>query len=468
MKKVKFFLRGRLISCILLLAALLCGAVALAILLPRLLAPIAVLERVLSFAAALWILGSRLSAQSKSRRIVLLLIPWAGLIFCLFLIQKPSQRKLAPMSREFSDPLSNDISTLSRRGCALAGCYAESVEYFRTGREMFERMIGDLEEAEHEILLDFYLISHGVFFDSVLSILEKKARIGLDVRLVYDGFGCSHLPRKFASELRARGIKTSVFHPVHAFSFRKLNRRDHRKLLVIDRKIAYTGGVNLSDEYIGEIIRFGHWKDSGIRLTGEPAERFAALFRERSADEAEGPQEKGIPCVVFGDKADKSERLGEEILFRIISSAHRTLYLCTPYLAPGEKLLTALISAAGTADVRILIPHIPDKKSVFALSRSYARQLISAGLKVREYTAGFLHAKSLTSDGNYVLIGSYNLDERSLRYQAECGAFLYDETLCRNVDRDFLSAWETSVCVPKAKLKESLTAFFLRLFQPLF
>lgn len=465
MRKVKYLLRGRLIFCILFLLAVIAGGIALAVILPQLLAPIAAAERLFALGAALFIANSAIPAESKARKILLLMLPWLGLLLCLFLVKRTPPRKTPTPIRSFEDGTANDISALARQGCGLSGCFTENAEYFPTGRALYDRLLPDLESAEHEILFDFYLLSHGIFLDSVLSILEKKAKTGVDVQLIYDDFGSTFLPKKFPAQLRARGIKAKVFHPIRAFSFRRLNRRDHRKLIVIDRKIAYTGGVNLADEYIGEVIRFGHWKDTGIRLTGEAAERFSALFRGRTSDETE---KNGSPCVVFGDTADKRERLGEEIYFRLISSARQTLYLCTPYLAPSEKLLTALKSTARTADVRILIPHIPDKKSVFSLTRSYARELIKAGVQVREYSAGFLHAKNLTSDGKYVLIGSYNLDERSLSYQAECGVFLLDETLCRTVERDFLTSWQTSDRIPKASIGEKITAFFLRLFQPLF
>ena len=465
MRKLRYLLGGRLLPCALLLSLIFAAGIALAVWIPRALAPIAALERLFSFGAALFIAASFLSAESKARRLLLLLIPWIGVLLCLT-IRPPVEFADIPVTRPFDDATANAVSAIAFRGCKLFGCHASDARFFRTGREMYERLLTDLNNAEHEILLDYYILARGTFFDSVLTVLEQKAKSGVDVSLIYDDFGCAlNLPRKFAGEMRRRGIKTTVFHPIRAFPFGALNRRDHRKIAVIDRRIAYTGGVNLADEYIGEKIRFGHWKDTAIRLTGEPAERFAALFRGRAA---EFTQAEGSPCVVFGDGAQRGSRVGEEIYFRLISATSRKLYLCTPYLAPGEKLSAALKAAAAAgADVRILIPHIPDKKSVFALSRSYARQLKRSGIKVREYAAGFLHAKSLVADGKYAVIGSYNLDERSMRLQAECGVFLVDDTLCREMERDFLSCWETGVSIPKASFKEKIIAFFMRLFSPL-
>lgn len=464
-RKWRHILSGRLLPCALLLLFFLGGLIALAIYLPRALAPIAALERALALGVAISTAISALPAESKARRLLFLFLPWLGIVFCLF-IRKPVRLANTPTPCVFDDDLSNAVSTIAYRGCGLSGCHCESAEYFRTGREMFERLLQDFENANREILLDYYILARGKFFDSVLKILEQKARMGVDVCLIYDDFGCTaSLPRKFPQELRARGIKATVFHPMKPLPFGRLNRRDHRKIAVIDRNIAYTGGINLADEYIGERIFCGHWKDTAVRLTGEPANRFAALFRNRPSEEKTF---SGTPCVVFGDRAERSARVGEEVFFRLITSSVKRLYLCTPYLAPSEKIGTALKAAARAGvDVRILIPHIPDRKSVFALTRSFAREFEKSGVRVREYAAGFLHAKSLALDGKYSLIGSYNLDERSLLMQAECGVFLEDEALCRSIELDFLTCWETGVAVPKITPGEAATAFFLKLFLPL-
>ena len=467
MKVWKRVLSGRLLPCVLLLLFFIAAFLALAIYLPQAIRPLALIERLFCLCVALIVAASRIPAEGKARRLLLLLLPCVGFLAVFTLYKTPNPPKRTPLPRSDEDALVDKISALAYRGCGLSVCHAKSAEYFPTGKAMQEKLLSDLALAEREILLDFYLIAHGKFFDEVLAVLERKAKSGVDVNLIYDDFGCAlSLPKKFKTEMIRRGIKTTVFHPIRAFPLGVLNRRDHRKLVVIDRKIAYTGGVNLADEYVGEKIKFGHWKDCAIRLSGEPAERFAALFHGRQATQT---QSFSTPCVVFGDLARRGMRLGEEIYFHLISAAKQSLYLCTPYLAPSEKLLFALKSAAlAGVDVRILIPHIPDKKSVFALSRSYARELLDAGVKVREYSSGFLHAKSLVLDGVYSLVGSYNLDERSLFFQAECGVFLKDEALSRDVTADFLGAWETGEAPPKATFFGKCTAFLMRLMLPLF
>ena len=329
MRKVRYLLCTRIVLSAAFLACFFAGCAALAIALPSLLLPAAAIERVLSLFAAVFIFGSPAPFEHKARRLfLLLLLPWLGLLLLPFLARAPKPLPLpqeARMPQDTKDETQDDklfaqVSALSFRFCGLGGCGAQAVRYFPTGREMGERLLSDLKAAETEILLEFYLIARGKFFDEILRVLEQKAAAGVKVKLIYDDFGCAgSLSRKFPKELSSRGIETTVFHPLRAFPLKRLNRRDHRKIAVIDRKIAYTGGVNLSDEYIGERILFGHWKDTAVRLEGAPANLFAALVT------GEHPEETlcldGSPCVVFADDTQSDARLGEEIFFRIFSAA---------------------------------------------------------------------------------------------------------------------------------------------------
>lgn len=449
-------LLGRLLPCGLVLLFLLAAGIFLAVKLPAALAPIAAGERLLSFCAALFVLA-RSPAEQKTFRLFLLLIPWLGAALCFFLRgEKPfSPVPCAPFENEEM----NAVASLAAAN-GLCGGYADGAEYFSTGGEMYPRLLADLRAAKREIFLDYYILARGRFFDDVLHILEEKAERGLKIKLVYDDFGCAKLPRKFASVLRARGISATVFGPLRPFAFARFNLRDHRKLALIDRRIAYTGGVNLADEYIGEKIRFGHWKDTAVRLFGDVCAQFAPLFGEQPPQE--GTSEGGpIPCVPFADGAG-GKRTGEAVLLRLISSARHTLEICTPYLVPSERLLYALQCAARAGvKVRLMLPHIPDKKSVFLLSRHYARELLSAGVEVREYTAGFLHAKSVTADGKYAYIGSYNLDRRSLFTQAECGAVLESAPFTAEAVRDFDGMWKAGTPVRKEKPLEKVLRILL-------
>lgn len=458
MKRRSLF-RGRLLPCALLLFLVLSAAVAVAVALPAALAPIAFGERLFCMAAALFVLRHAPPESKNARLFLILLLPCLGALLCLFL---PKETAAAPQRTDplFGDPVSNGMIALAARK-GLKGGFARSVKYFSTGAEMFPSLLGDLASARREILLDYYILARGKFFDSVLAVLEQKAAEGVDVELVYDGFGCAALPANFFKTLKKRGIDARVYHPIKPFPLSRLNRRDHRKLAVIDGDIAYTGGVNLADEYIGEEIRFGHWKDSAVRVTGEPAAAFCALFGKERVSSA-----GSVPCVPFADEG--GDRVGEEIFLRLIGSAHRTLFLCTPYFIPGDRVLLALGAAAKAgADVRLMIPHIPDKKSVFLLTRGFARKAAAYGVQVREYTAGFLHAKSLTADGLYCAVGSYNLDRRSLAIQSECGVFLKDERLASEIDRDFSAMWEAGTPLKKQSAGERISFFFLAPFAPL-
>ena len=406
----------RLLPSGLVLLLLLAAGLFLAVKLPVALAPIAAGERLLSFCAALFVLA-RAPAESKTYRLLLLLIPWLGAVLCFFL---PSSPPPAPSPcAPFGDGVMDACASLAAAG-GISPAPFSGAEYLPTGGEMFTRLVDDLKSAKEEILLCYYILARGRFFDTVLQILEEKAKNGVRIRLVYDDFGCAGLPKNFAKTLKMRGIFASVSFPLRPFSPFRFNLRDHRKLAVIDRKIAYTGGVNLADEYIGEKIRFGHWKDTAVRLTGEGCAEFARLFGEKIAQNAIRI-DNSLPCVPFSDGAGGADgRTGEAILYTLFSSARRTLEICTPYLVPSERVLYALSTAARAGvKVRLMLPHIPDKKSVFLLSRHYARKLQKAGVEVKEYTAGFLHAKSVTADGKYALIGSYNLDRRSLFTQPE-------------------------------------------------
>ncbi len=443
MRKLRKFFGGKLFPCVLLcilFALLICAA---AIRLPRALAPIAIAERLFALAAALFLAASRDTPECKiSKFILLVLLPWVGTLLCFLLRRKPVRR-------------------------AAAGRRAQD------GTIGYLASLGDADaEVLYAIFLEYYIVEQGGFFGDVFPILRDKAKAGLDVRLIYDGFGCSlTLPWRFPKEMERAGIRVAIARPLR-FPPSDLNRRNHRKIAVIDGEIGYVGGINLADEYTGEKIRFGHWKDSALRVSGTPAMRLARMIAEETGiplPPLPEPQNGEIPCAAISDcAADTEPRKGAAAIGAMISRAERFAYCNTPYLAPDAVLLAELkrAAAAGT-DVRIMIPHIPDKKTTFLLSRAFARELIRAGVQVREYTAGFLHAKSIVTDGRYSFVSSYNLDYRSLYLQAECGLAVDDEPLARALTEDFLACWEAGTPVGRAKLIEKILLVFVRPFAPL-
>ena len=473
MRKFRNFFAGRLFPCALLTLLVLAIGVFLAVTIPRILAPLAAFERIFAAVVAIAVMRSdQLPAVKESKLVLILLLPWTGSFLCLFLWRTP--RTPLPVCHGSGGTLMEELGALSEKSAGFCG--AEEAQYFPVGSEMRDKFLGDLKRAKTSIFLEYYIVAEGNFFREIFSILREKAGAGVDVRLIVDGFGCSlTLPKRARKRMEDAGIAVRVFRPVRLCGF---NRRDHRKIAVIDGRIAYTGGMNLADEYVGEKIRFGHWKDTAIRVTGGAAQHFLRLFSatwnrlspEKPLPMSEvTPSKAGIPCAVFAD-ADSAatSRTGVRIFTKIFSRTAHSLFLNTPYLALDKTLSDLLKTAAGTgADVRIMIPHIPDKKAVFVLTRDYARELERTGVKVREYTAGFLHAKSAVMDGKYALVGSYNLDFRSLYIQAEDGVVLKDETLAGELERDFLASWELGTELPKQKFWEKIVCPVLRLFAPL-
>lgn len=451
MKKLRYFFGGRLFPCALVCAFTAAAVSALALWLPRALAPIALVERLFSFGVTLYTVCSSDRPECKLPKTVLIvLLPWTGAVLALlWRRKKPGAEN--PEAEE---------------------CFAESLEYFSVGVEMYERLLADISAARKFVWLEYYIVAHGAFFYAIKELLERKAKEGLDVRLLYDDFGCSlTLPKSFEKELAKRGIKTRALRKVRIPS-RAANRRNHRKIAVIDGEIAYTGGVNLADEYIGEKIRFGHWKDTAVRVTGAPAAAFARLMAndaETELSDLPAPNEGKIRCAVIADKAEDTDyRSGVSAVCALVHAAKEHVYLNTPYLAPDSAVMSALTSAARAGkDVRIMIPHIPDKRWTFLITKSYARELQRAGVEIREYTAGFLHAKSLVSDGRHCFVSTYNLDFRSLYLQAECGLYAQDAETAESMERDFLAAWEAGTPVKKAGFFERALGAVLRLFAPL-
>ena len=365
-----------------------------------------------------------------------------------------------------------------------------SSRYFAFGREMWESMLADLEGARKYIFLEYFIIEDGVMWSSVYEKLKSKASMGVDVRLIYDDVGCiSTLPRGFARELSSFGIKCIRFSPLSADvrNMRRNNNRDHRKLCVIDGEIAYTGGVNLADEYIGEVERFGVWKDGGVRLFGDAAGGFARLFLElwmTSGGEVSDTSEYLPSAKVFGDGGYYlpfgsgpypmyDTQVGKRALLDTVNQAERYVYIATPYLIIDYDLTEALVGAAlRGVDVRIITPGIADKKIVRIMTRGSFSHLLSGGIRIYEYAPGFIHTKLVAADDEYAMLGTINLDYRSLVHHFEDAVVMYGTPTVASVKEDFLRTLEVSREIEKTEL--SLGPFgwcikcLVRMFAPLF
>ena len=341
--------------------------------------------------------------------------------------------------------------------------------YFPLGEDMFASMLPDLEGAEKFIFMEYFIIEEGKFWNTILEVLKRKAASGVTVRVLYDDIGCmSTLPGNYAKTLRSYGIEASPFSRLRGNADSEFNNRSHRKILVIDGKVGYTGGVNIADEYINETVRFGHWKDTGIRLEGEAVKELTRLFlsdyginvKVLPKDEYELYPESDISeegfIIPFGDGPHPlfERRVGKSVIQNMLGSATRYVYMTTPYLIIDNDLCTSIESAAlRGVDIRIIVPHIPDKKLVFEMTRSFYHRLTKAGVRIYEYEPGFIHAKSYIADDEYAMIGTINLDYRSLVHHFENGVWMYKCSSIGDIKSDIDETLQKSVEITPDKLK---------------
>lgn len=334
-----------------------------------------------------------------------------------------------------------------------------TVSYFKTGEEKFEALKEELRKAEKFIYLEYFIIGEGKMWGEILDILKEKAAAGLDVRVLYDGFGSQMiLPDNYHKTLRKTGIKCKIFNKFTPFLSTSQNNRDHRKIVVIDGITAFNGGVNLADEYINVIDRFGVWKDSAVMLKGEAVWSFTLMFLQlweldepKSADyptlspKANHPEpfENDGFVMPYSDSPIDNENVGELVYMDIINTARKYVYITTPYLIIDNELMTALGYAAKSGvDVRLIMPGHADKWYVHCIGQSYYKDLLRMGVKIYEYTPGFIHAKNFVSDDTTAVVGTINLDYRSLYLHFECATYMYKCKCVADVKADFLKTLE--------------------------
>ena len=360
------------------------------------------------------------------------------------------------------------------------------MSYYRLGEDMFAALCEDLKKAERYIFLEFFIVKEGKMWSAVEEILTERAAAGVDVRFIYDDMGSLYgFSDDRIEELLGKGIKISVFNTFVPFISSVQNNRDHRKIAVIDGKTAYTGGINLADEYINEIERFGHWKDTAIRLCGDGAWGFTVMFlqmwslcedidedyRRYYPDNVKKVENGGF-VLPYTDSPIDNERLGEHIYKQMIDGSREYLYITTPYLIVDDDLISALrLAAKSGVDVRIITPGHGDKFLVHFTTRSYYELLMEAGVRIYEYTPGFIHSKTFVSDGRRAVVGTVNLDFRSLYLHFECGALVYDDAVTEDVKNDFLDTLEVCHEITAEDCKCSLLVRFfrsvMRIFAPL-
>jgi cardiolipin synthase len=433
---------------------------------------------------------------------------FGGLFFLMFggnKSSKKNKRKMQEIAQKMKDNLIQDQTILKQFeqkdiGAANQAKYIVNysacpvykntrTEYLTPGERKFERMLEELKKAEHYIFLEYFIINKGVMWDTILEILKEKAMQGVDVRVIYDDVGCiMTLPYGYDKELERMGIKCCVFNPFIPVLSIRLNNRDHRKIAVIDGRIAFTGGINIADEYINVYEKYGHWKDASIAVQGDAVWSLTVMFLSmwnflRKEDEDyeafkpvclnSGHIESEGYVQPFADNPLDDEALGETVYLNLIGEADRYIYIYTPYLILDNEMNSALCMAAKRGvDVRIITPHIPDKWYVHSVSRCNYEALIGSGVSIYEYTPGFVHAKTFVVDDLYAVVGTINLDYRSLFLHFECGVWMYKTESISEVKKDFLHTLEVcqKISLENCRnevLYKKLGRTILRIFAPL-
>lgn len=360
-------------------------------------------------------------------------------------------------------------------------------QYFPLGEEMFEAMLDDLRSAKKFIFLEFYIIDPGVMWNRILEILVDKVQQGVEVKLLYDDIGCmATLPGDYTKRLRKMGIDAHKFNKVIPRMTVAYNNRDHRKILVVDGQVGYTGGINLADEYINHIVRFGHWKDGGVRLEGRAVKALTRLFLmnwyinrgeitdfDRYHFDSQRVEGKGLYIPYgSGPKPIYKEQVGKAVYQNIINQAIDYVYITTPYLIIDYDLTEDIKNAAMRGvDVRIVTPFIPDKKLIQIVTRGAYPDLLEAGVKIYEYTPGFIHSKNVISDDELAVVGTINFDYRSLVHHYENAVLMYQTESIADIKQDFEDLFDVSEEISLKTLQNSwyqrLLKEIMQLFAPL-
>ncbi len=339
--------------------------------------------------------------------------------------------------------------------------------YYKYGEIAFEDIKIALKKAKKFIFIEYFIISPGKLFDEIFQILKEKAEAGVEIRLMYDGFSyAKSLSHNFPEQMREYGIKVSVIEPFSPFLSSDQIYRDHRKITVVDGEVGFTGGFNIADEYVNLVNPFGKWKDVGVKISGEAVRAYTILFLQNwhldglkekdvwenylkteylNEENSEKIIEEGF-IIPYADSPNVSKQLGQQVYIDILNLAKDYVWIMTPYLILGNDIMNALKHAAYRGvDVKIIIPHIPDKKIPFLIAKSYYPEMINAGIKIYEYIPGFVHAKLFVSDNRVATIGSYNLDYRSFYLNYEVGALLLDCPALKDIIEDYNNTMEESM-----------------------
>ncbi len=462
----------------------------------------------LSVLAAMWIVGNKSNPGYKIGWLIIVLglMPFGSLAYLLLggnHLSAFNQRRLGVMERKIYKNLSGECGRSASLGELLgedAGCMAHYLEqttrcpvygntrtkYYPVGDVCYDDILDALRRAERYIFIEYFIIEEGKLWNSILEILAEKAGRGIEVRVIYDDIGSmATLPSDYPARLEKLGVHCRVFNRFVPVVSLRQNNRDHRKYMIVDGKTAFTGGINMADEYINVKRRFGHWKDAAIRLEGDAVwsmtVSFLAMWDFTHSEEEHftpfrpAPARGGTVGYVqpYHDCPWDNEPVGQSVYLHLINRAKRYVYITTPYLVIDYSLTVALTNAAKAGvDVRIITPHIPDKKTVFELTRSHYEELLEAGVQIFEYEPGFIHAKNFVVDDRFATVGTVNLDYRSMFLHFENGVLLYETPSVADIRDDFLDTQTKSLMVTledcrSISMPHRTLRDLLRLFAPL-
>ena len=431
------------------------------------------LNTLLSIILMLYLINCETNPTAKITWLIISMIaPIVGLLFFVFTRMEVGHRLLKTRLEQI---IKNTKESITQEICLLesirkenpevaslhyylnrSGCFPiydnTRVDYFSCGEEMFEALLKELENARKYIFLEYFIIDEGYMWGKVLEILKIKAEEGVEIRVMYDGT-CEFalLPHDYPQRLKKLGIQCKAFAPVSPFVSTHYNYRDHRKILVIDGHTAFTGGINMADEYINKVEKFGHWKDTAIMLRGEAVKSFTLMFLQMwNVDERKAEFDKYLQMnmvdknkeegyvLPYGDWPLDDDKVGECVYIDILNHAKKYVHIMSPYLILDSEMEYAIKYAAKRGvDVKLILPGIPDKKAPYALAKSHYKSLLNAGVEIYEYTPGFVHAKVFVSDDYMGTVGTINLDYRSLYHHFECGAYLYNVNCISDMEIDF-------------------------------
>ena len=464
------------------------------------------LNRIFSLIMVFYLFSCHMDSTAKlTWLLILMAAPLPGAILLLYtqrefghsFIKKRSAQmieetrgRISSSEKAFSDPDIQRSGTddlcryLSRTGCYPLFSDTEAV-YFPLGEYKFEALLKELSKAEKFIFMEYFIIDEGYMWGRILSILAEKVKQGVEVRVMYDGMcEITTLSHDYPGRMAKLGIKCKAFAPIRPIISTYYNYRDHRKILVIDGNVAFNGGVNLADEYINRTKRFGHWKDAALMVKGEAVRSYTLMFlsmwniTEKEPDwnylpepapaaDASGYVMPYADCPLDGDK------VGENIYMDILNRATTYVHIMTPYLVLDGELEAALRFAAERGiDVKIILPGIPDKTAAYALAKTHYRTLMDSGVKIYEYTPGFVHTKLFVSDSEKAVVGTINLDYRSLYHHFECATYLYRTECIKDIEEDFsdtlkMSRLVTPDSIRHEKIFIKLLGSIMKLIAPL-